>query len=375
MKKPDREFIDQVKASGGCDLKNCYQCATCSAVCKLSPEDKPFPRKEMLLAQWGQKDKLMADTDVWLCHQCNDCSVNCPRGAKPGEALAAIRNYAFGFYAVPRFMGRLLAKPSGLPVLLLIPVILIGALMLMNTGGDFSVLLQNHVEYKSFIPHIYIEGLFIGGNILIFAFAAAGLFSFWRGMKSTWNVQSRMGFIPAVIVTLGEIAFHNRFSRCDASRFRKTAHFLVLFGFLGAMATAGLAVIAMTIFNYGPPVEMSHPIKWLGNASGIAMLVGIIIIIVQHSTNSENSGKAGYSQWLFIWMFLVVAVTGMSLQALRLLDLPLLAYSTYFFHLVAVFFLLWYAPYSHFGHMFYRTLAMVFAQSVGRKPQQLSTAA
>ena len=107
---PDLDFVRTVNEWGGGDLKACFQCATCSVVCDLTPDGKPFPRKEMVLAQWGQKDQLINNADVWLCHQCSDCTAKCPRDAKPGEVLAAIRRTAYRHHAVP---GRPQPEPRG----------------------------------------------------------------------------------------------------------------------------------------------------------------------------------------------------------------------------------------------------------------------
>ena len=104
--QPDVDFIRGITQSGGDSLKKCFQCATCSVACTLSPDEKPFPRKEMIWAQWGLKDRLLADADVWLCEQCNDCSTQCPRGARPGDVMAAIRAEGIRQFAWPGWLGQ-----------------------------------------------------------------------------------------------------------------------------------------------------------------------------------------------------------------------------------------------------------------------------
>ena len=114
--KPDLGYVKEVIAAGGESLKKCYQCATCTVVCDVTGDAQPFPRKEMVWAQWGLKDRLINDADVWLCHQCADCTAKCPRDAKPGEVLGAIRRTAYRAHAVPGFMGTLFSDTAYLPV-------------------------------------------------------------------------------------------------------------------------------------------------------------------------------------------------------------------------------------------------------------------
>ena len=104
--EPDVNFIKEVSQLGGQDVKKCFQCATCSVACPISPDTKPFPRKEMIATSWGLKDRLVGDGDIWLCHNCGDCSTLCPRGAKPGDVLAALRAYAISEYARPKFLAK-----------------------------------------------------------------------------------------------------------------------------------------------------------------------------------------------------------------------------------------------------------------------------
>ena len=118
------EFVRALEESGGESLKKCYQCATCSVACPLAPANAPYPRKEMVWASWGLKDKLRADVDLWLCHNCGNCSDLCPRGAKPADLMGAARNVIYRELTEPTCVGKLMSKPAGLPVLFAIPAVL-----------------------------------------------------------------------------------------------------------------------------------------------------------------------------------------------------------------------------------------------------------
>ena len=77
--QPDLDFIKYLKTAGGDTMKKCYQCATCSVVCPLSTDENPFPRQEMIWSGWGMKEKLVSDPNVFLCHQCGDCTAQIGR--------------------------------------------------------------------------------------------------------------------------------------------------------------------------------------------------------------------------------------------------------------------------------------------------------
>src|SRR3972149_6999388 len=127
--KPNWEFKASILGLGARDLTACYQCGTCSVVCPIATDANPFPRKEMIWVQWGLKDRLMADSGVWLCHQCNQCSTYCPRDAKPGDVMTALREYNIAHYAVPSFMGKAVSTPKYLPFLLGFPTLILLAVL------------------------------------------------------------------------------------------------------------------------------------------------------------------------------------------------------------------------------------------------------
>lgn len=384
--EPDLEFIHAVQKSGGESLKKCYQCATCSVVCELSPTDKPFPRKEMIWAQWGLKDQLISDPDIWLCHQCNDCSTQCPRNARPGDVLAGIRNYIYQSFAFPRFMGKAMANPAALPFLFLVPMILIAALMGYKwtaEGWDWAYFMNGDVRLTEFVPAGLTEMFFIFGNILVFAIAFIGLARFWKGLNHDAVGGPKMSFMAALMSTIAAIITHKHFEGCGQNKPRRIAHMLVLFGFFGAAATAGLALF------FGHLAEMWHlpfavetpldfwkyegyhaviqlVIKVIGAGSGIAIFIGGTMLLVRRNNKMDDVGADGYPDRLFLQLVFWTGLTGMLSWILRLTGIGYIAYPMYYIHISTVFVILWYMPYSKFAHMLYRTMALVWAEQRGR---------
>ena len=379
---PDLEFVNSVIRGGGESLKKCYQCATCSVVCNLTPADKPFPRKEMIHAQWGLKEKLIGNPDIWLCHQCSDCTAYCPRGAKPGEVLNAIRKLSIENYSVPKFMGKLVGNPGALVLLLAVPAVIF-MIVLAGLGHLNLESIRNEagkIAYSSLIKSYFIDGVFVPIFMFAVVSLAIGVTRYWKDMIKATGVKPKVSIVSAITETIGEILAHKRFEQCNVAIGRKLAHMLVFFSFIGLAITTAWAVLYLYGYEImhalgktpypwllGPsPYPLTDPVKWLGNVSAIMLLVGIVMVINNRKKNEEKAGKGGYYDWLFIYIVFAVMATGILSELFRLANIAILAYLIYFAHLVVVFFLFAYAPFSKMAHMMYRATAMVFAKATQR---------
>ena len=216
---PSADLRSALGQRGGDGSSRCYQCATCSSVCELAPAEAPFPRRQMLWAQWGLVDRLVADPGVWLCHQCNDCSARCPREAHPGDVMAAVRGAVIERLATPRWLGRMVGNArTTWPLLIGIPIVFWIVLLGLTTG-----LAVPHVNpaltpadglfhYEEFVPHPHIYAVYL----LISAWVVAAA---WVSGRRFWKLlgagAARPGsFLANLVPTLVDISTPRRFSPC-----------------------------------------------------------------------------------------------------------------------------------------------------------------
>jgi quinone-modifying oxidoreductase subunit QmoC len=315
----------------------------------------------MLWTQWGLADRLAADPAVWLCHQCNDCTTHCPRDARPGDVLQAVRGLVVESLAFPMSLGRLVANARKTwPILFGVPllfwIVLLGLSGLLHSPVDFHA-------YEQIVPHSMLYSVFfpLSGFVTLAAFISGR--RYW-GMMGLAAPRSR-SFLSGLWATGVDIATHSRFGDCGPARFRRLGHLLLFWGFVGAAVTSGLLIFAIYVQGYELPLPLMHPYKLLGNISAVALVVGAGILVAARLTDRDRAGTSTAFDSFFTTVVALVIVTGVLVELVRLVapGMPAAAVTLYVLHLGVVTTLFLTFPYSKFAHMLYRTLAMVHEQA------------
>ncbi|MEN8149548.1 MAG: quinone-interacting membrane-bound oxidoreductase complex subunit QmoC [Planctomycetota bacterium] len=376
---PDLDFIRAVVDQAGPTFKRCFQCGTCSSTCELSPTEDPFPRKEMSWAGWGMAAKLKRDADVWLCHQCNDCTTNCPRGGRPGDVLAAVRMEQILTYSWPRFLAAWARKPSYAPLLIFFPAALLALAVwfepeiLAALGLALEAGQPVSYPYSAPLPHGLINLLFGTAFLIVIVLTSIGARRFWRGLKEgvppdRWG-KNQLG--KSIGKTIANVMLHRDFTQCSKAANRYFAHTMLFYGFI---ALTVVTIVTIT-HRFNPlvtgeflyPFHFFSPWKILANLGGIGVVAGCFLMIRDRFVEHEGAGRSTWFDWSLLWLIMFVALSGFAVEALHYMRLEPHRHAAYFVHLLLILTLFLYLPYSKFAHVVYRFVALVFIEWTGRR--------
>ncbi len=349
--QPDRKFIDDVLQGSGEDMKKCFQCATCSSVCSLSTEERPFPRKQMLEAQWGLGTQLMGDPAIWLCHNCGDCTTRCPRGSHPAEVIGAIRAAVIKRLAFPRFMGSLVASPAIGPLMLVLSAIVLFFVAVMPQLGPGS----QPLVFAAMFPKARLETMFFSVSGLVLLMLAVSTARFVAALRSA---GANAPILPALLPALAEIISHRRFGECSKGQGRRWGHLFALAGFLGLAAMGTVVGIGSMAGLMDTPLPVRHPLKIYANLCALVIVAGVALLVWNRLSDRETRTHSSFFDWYFLLLLGGAAFTGVLAELLRLEQAPLWMFIVYFIHLTLVLTLFLCTPYSKFVHFLYRTIAM-----------------
>jgi len=228
--------------------------------------------------------------------------------------------------------------------------------------------------YSRPLPHWLLNTLFLSLAFLAVVVAATGVVRFWRAMQAGDARQGRRppgrGLLRSIFATTRRIVMHDNFAACSDPGPRFLPHVAPSFGFLGLLLvgiwaiTAKINPLAVGPFVY--PFNFWSPWKILANLSALAVIGGCALMTWRRLQNRQQFGANRYPDWALIVTLLLVVLTGLVTEALHYLRLEPHRHAAYFVHLILVFVLLVYLPYSKLAHVIYRTTAMVYSEYSGR---------
>ncbi len=368
------DLLLDLKAFGVKDAATCFNCGNCTAVCSLSSENTPFPRKTIRYLQLGLEEKLIQSPEPWLCYYCGDCSETCPRQANPGEVMMGLRRYLTSRYDWTG-ISRLFYTSKIFEVLSILGVAVLVGLGFYCFHGP---MLTDRVALNVFAPNTTIEildlimlavlSLFLLSNALRMANAVMGE----TGDSSAQaNPDGSRKNLPAVLVfgiplqtyikEAGEFVSHfftqKRFEGCGTAsqRAQWVVHLLIMTGYSIVFL---LVVAGIRWFQRDEIYALWHPVRLLGYYATFAILYGVTYAIIGRLKRSKKVYEHTHStDWAFLILLWLTTFSGILMHAARLLDLPLTTYYIYVIHLmIAVPMLVIEVPFAKWTHQLYRPM-------------------
>lgn len=351
------KLIDQLERYGADDVKNCYHCGNCSAVCPHTDETYVFPRRSMRLLQMGLERKLETSLLPWLCYYCGQCSEQCPRDAEPGETMMSLRRWLISRYdftgLARRFYESRLVEIAA--TLLVALATAAGLLYYGFSRGNIRIYDGPGAFLPS--PAIHLFDYVLGATVL--AFLAVNAIRMWwlimiqSGEVSVpfWLYVKRIYLLPYHFVT------QMRYAQCG-EKWSWLVHLGLVFGYVTMLV---LILLYLELLQAGPSID------WRVHIFGYLASVGLVgatgyLLYSRAGKRRTQHKHTQFSDWTFLVLLLIVASTGVLQHLSHRLGYPMAANIVYVVHLSAV--VAWFSryPFTKWAHIVYRPLAMYFGE-------------
>ncbi|MGH9042943.1 MAG: Rieske 2Fe-2S domain-containing protein [Acidimicrobiia bacterium] len=282
-------------------------------------------------------------------------------------------------HQAPQFMARIPTSVRYLPAAIAIPAGLVALLVLTAAVflEDGPAIPDGDILFENFIGHGWLDIFTLSLVGVVAVLAATGLRRHWKGLHATLPPGIPLQPLgDALRGTAKDVVTQKDYDSWTTSQVRRKSHLAMFYGFMGLLAATTGAAIYTEIFpllgiewhENELSLPIWDPVKIVGNVGGIALLIGLGQTLAGHLGRPSDSGKSAYSEWFFPGLLGLTALSGFATEILRFAGVRL-AYPAYAVHLVFVFALFVYFPFSKFSHVLYQPAALTFARRIrGKKP-------
>ena len=155
-----------------------------------------------------------------------------------------------------------------------------------------------------------------------------------------------------------DILLLGKLGRCEDFQ-QWLSHFMIMWGFIGL----GITTTLDAIVNFeAVPLPLLHPVRILGNVSGIVFMAGLTLALTRRLFSPEVRSTTTTSDWLFLISMYGTGATGFLVQWYADTANYLGTAISYVVHLIFVAFLLTTAPWTKFIHALWRPSWVIYSK-------------
>jgi quinone-modifying oxidoreductase, subunit QmoC len=356
----DLGLLNEVRKYGKFDVTGCFNCGSCTLSCDLSNDQATFPRKSVRHVLMGLKQALHESVDPWVCHDCGDCSVACPRQTKPQESMMTLRRYLTSVYDWTGIASKINQSK----------IWYIGSLAIVGAVVLFLILFY-HLSIKEMsiadltttalgLDHMFPTITYFTLAVILIPFFILVSNALRMYGLITSGRQSAGGPLSKAITFLLHFFTYKRMAECPTGKSRWISHLLIGIGCLMMLV---IKIFALGWFQTSQVYPFYHPQRWLGYLATIFLLYGAgDILIGRIKKENEVYKSSEVSDWTFPILLFGTALSGIILHLFRVLGFELATCYSYAIHiLIAVPMLVIEMPFGKWTHMIYRPLAMAIS--------------
>ncbi len=369
MMRINREFVSEIEKFGGFDFTACYNCGNCTAVCPLVEENSSFPRRMLRYTVLGLEEEIQSSVDPWLCYYCGDCSETCPRQSNPGEIMMALRRYLTSAYDWTGFSKKLYTSKMwkfGAISLLSTLVIALFFFFLPPTADPAGLInADGGVKINSFVKGMdsetFVKVIEIADWIMA-AFVSFFLLSNILNMFIRLVIKNKKVKVPLYLYVKEAWALFYHFGtqirllKCKDKTFW-AIHWLLMSGYIIMFSCI---VLILPWFQTEQVHPIMHPQRLLGYYASFGLLLAIIVWSIQRIKKGSEKHKYSHpTDWLFLGMLFLTALTGILVHVFRISGMIYPTYYMYVIHLAILFpMIMLEVPFSKWSHLAYRPFAI-----------------
>lgn len=365
----DPTLLSEVRRYGTFDATGCFNCGSCTLSCDLAGDDVSFPRRAIRQVLMGQRQVVNESLDPWICYDCGDCSIVCPRQTGPRESMMTLRLYLASVYDWTGIASKINSSKVWHIGSFVFSAALVLALIVLYHLYAVEMTLSEFTSTPMGLEHMFPMMTYFTLVVVLFPFfilLTNAFRMYWITVhpKESFHSPLAQWFIEVKTFMLHFFTY-KKMAECPTEETRWPKHLLLG---VGTIIMLIVVVFALKWFQTDNIYPLYHPQRWVGYLATAFLIFGTGDILLSRIRKKREIHKTSeFGDWIFPILLMATAVSGIIVHIFRYAGLELATHYAYAIHMVIVVPLLVVEmPFGKWTHMIYRPLAMYF-QSLKEK--------